>query len=63
MPIVEAVGSANMGPGSRAKKIQEAMRQAILDAINEGVPVEDIKTMKARQMAARKRVLDSEKKG
>lgn len=62
MPIVEAVGTANYYRRTpRAKRIQEAMRQAILAAIAEGVPVEDVKTMKARQMAARQRILDEEK--
>ena len=65
MPIVQAVGSASYGRGKRGKPraaaIQSAMQQAILDAIARGVPVDDIKTMRSVQMAARQRILDEEK--
>lgn len=65
MPIVEAVGSASYGRGRRGKnraaKIQEAMRQAILDALARGVPVDDIKGMRKAQMEARERVLRGER--
>ena len=59
--IVEAVGTASgsmvSGQGSRSKRIEAAMTKAVEDALAEGVPMDDVETIKARKMAARAAVL------
>ncbi len=53
--IVSAVGSGVAAPrhGSLAKRIEEAMAAAVRDALAEGVPMSDVDTIRARQLAAR----------
>jgi hypothetical protein len=68
--IVSAVGtSANTltqtpQAKERAKRIEEAMRQAILDASAEGLNIDkDAAQVRERMLAARQRILDEERAG
>ena len=59
--IAAAVGTASgsmvSGEHSRSKRIEDAMTKAVEDALAEGVPMDDVDTIKARKMAARAAVL------
>lgn len=59
--IVEAVGSAvNSKHAERARKISEAYEKAILEALEEGIDINDSEEILKRKAAARQRVLDEE---
>jgi hypothetical protein len=61
--VIEAVGtSASVGlprqPGL-GKRVEDAMTKAVLDALAEGISMDDVETIKARKMAARAVVLEN----
>lgn len=55
--IVEAVGTASVATGGRsafrAKRIEQAMAQAVKDCLARGVPLEDSVTIRQAMMDAR----------
>lgn len=56
--VVTAVGSASTARTPYlSKRIEEAMAQAVLDALAEGVPMSDTETIRARQLSARRAVV------
>lgn len=61
MAIVEAVGSAAgviSRHGSLAKRIEKAQTEAVLDALAQGVSLDDSPEILRRKKAARQAVLD-----
>lgn len=59
MAIEEAVGAMSMvGPRHAAlgKRIEEAMAAAVRDALDQGIPLSDTATIRARMLAAREAV-------
>ena len=55
--IVEAVGSAALARhATLAQRIEAAMAAAVRDALAQGIPMSDVDTIRARQLAAREAV-------
>lgn len=65
--IVEAVGTAAASQSARhaslAKRIEQAMTLAVMDALAEGIPLSDSVTILARKEAARQAVLVESRQG
>lgn len=60
MPIVEATGTATgtSRHAQLAKRIEQAMAAAVMDALADGVPMDDTEEILRRKQAARRAVLD-----